>query len=274
MTRTGDLITSDFDGGLIAEVRALRADVELLKRAGFAKESADDPGSLLSKDESDKIASVQAFTGAHQVLVGTGPGTGTVTDIAANATVGRAGTAVVGGIGISADEVVGREGSGSLGGVTAASDSVLAKLGSGNLGFTAATASQFFAQLSTGDLGFKSRDSLVADMDILAGEAWEFDDITASMTLTEGKMGGLFNHSADATVTLPTPANSGAVFFVADPLGLINGTSRQVRFGTAGASDEINGSTGLTAQFGRDFAIFLFIGTLDSGNAKWVFKSV
>jgi len=272
-SRTGSLISPDMDGGLVAEIRALRADVEALKRAGFAQEGPGSPGALLSDSQAGKIKSIQSFTASDQLLVGTGAGTGTTLAVGANEAVGRAGSGSLDGIAVAGNAVLGRAGTGSLGGQAAGADSVLTREGSGSLGFSGATASQIMAMLSTGNVGFQDRTTLVQDMDILVGEAWEFDGITGSQTLTEGKMGGIMAHSGDVTITLPTPANGGAVFIVSDPVGLISASTR-VRFDGAGASDQINGSTAVTAQFGLPHGLFIFVGAVSGGTAYWTFKSV
>jgi len=261
------------DGGLVAEIRALRADVEALKRAGYAQEGPGSPGALLSDSQAGKIKSIQSFTAADQLLVGTGSGTGTTLAIGANEAVGRAGSGSLDGIAVAGNAVLGRAGTGSLGSQAAGADSVLTREGSGSLGFSGATASQLMAMLSTGNVGFQDRTTLVQDMDILVGEAWEFDGITGSQTLTEGKMGGIYSHSAAITVTLPTPAFSGCVFFLYDPLNKITPTNT-VTYATAGASDTINGATGTLGPLGAGYAIHLFMGALSGGNARWAYKAL
>ena len=96
------------------------------------------------------------------------------------------------------------------------------------------------------------------------------------MTLAEASSVGILNHSGAGaiTVTLPTPASSGKVVVVVDPLSAMSGTDT-VTFGTAGAGDKIGGSTGTTGAQNLPGEIFLFFCVLTSGPvANWTSRRI
>lgn len=250
---TGALIRDE--GGLIAEVRSLRREVEALKRAGYAQEAgAPSPGGLISAASQSKLNGLSNFTpggGSNAVLLGDA----TPQAIGTNEVVGRVGSAAVDGIGIAAQSVLGR----------AASD----------VEDLTASASQILARLSTGNIGFQDRLTWAADQDVLVSETWPYEEVTGNVTLSESTTLAILNHTSAITVTLPRPTYSGKVYIIADSRGKLNGTN-DITFNTSGGSDQINGSTGATSNsYGNAYSIFLFVGWVISGpSARWAARQV
>lgn len=245
---TGELIAHTFDGGgLLRELRDLRADVERLKLSGWSSEGGPSPGALLSAAQAKKIEGIQTFSGAATSIL-----LGNATQLA-----------------VDTNEVVGRTGSGGVDGIPIAAQSVLGRAASGIEDFTA-SASQILARLSTGDLGFSNVATWAADAGVLTGAPWPIETVTGSVTLGASTILAILNHTADTTITLPQPTASGKIVIVADPHGKITASTAEVRFATSGGSDTINGATGSTTYRSTPYLAFIFVARLVSGPiAHW-----
>lgn len=238
MDDTGALIRDE--GGLIAEVRALRREVERLKRAGYAKElGAPSPGGLLTPAQAARIASAG---NAEETLAG----------LAANSLLGRVGPATAGSVPVTAQSVLGRAGS--------------------NLTSFAASALEVLARTSSGDLDFQDRDTMLTEFDLLAADKWQTQAVSADTTLSLENVVAVLTNTSDITITMPTPTTSTKLFVVTDPLGAMSGSSR-VRFDAVGTG-RLNGSAGATSYFNSQYGTWLFFGVPSAGQGWWSYKLI